>query len=431
MNKTQLLIVAATALASTLPALGADFQVGSNTTIDLSGLIAVGVKNSEVTNLAPGDTRPVQSEWRINDNTSRFIFSGATVLNSDWKIIFRVESRFVVNACPYMELAPGLYQNGKIPVSTGDATGWADGDSWAGVATPIGSFVFGKSTLYYLDGLCMDYFGVNGPGESYRAWDGNGLGVFNLLSNVGSNIIPIPTMDITRSSNVVRYDSVKAAGFDLTLAYTKNPGGQENTVGETAFGRPYENGGTTWARVRSNHGPFTACASCLNRVVQGGVNSGLTADILNAVLPAGFVKGPMDTHATRYGVGYSLPMGLKFGAVYDTTAVDNGILGTTLTAKRSVLEVPVRYSWGPHAVYVTYNKAGSTTNIANSGATQMTYGYDVALSKRVFVGAFFTTLSNQANGNYQPFLANTVLGGTGPGVGENWHQFSVDLNYWF
>jgi hypothetical protein len=133
----------------------------------------------------------------------------------------------------------------------------------------------------------------------------------------------------------------------------------------------------------------------------------------------------------RFSAGYTLPMGFKFGVVYDSTAIENGIAGTTLQAKRSIVEVPLRYAWGPHAVYVTYNKAGNTTNIPNSGATQITYGYDIALAKRVFLGAFFTTLSNQANGSYAPFLSGTVLGGSAPMTGENWHQFSIDINYWF
>jgi predicted porin len=236
-------------------------------------------------------------------------------------------------------------------------------------------------------------------------------------------------MQITRAQTTIRYDSPNLYGLDFTAGYTKNPYRSPNNSQPAQSGRSYEDGGTWWERVRYNNGKFTAFASKLDVVLQGGYNNSLQGTYLNAVLP-GFIQGPLDTHAYRGGAGYTID-GFKFGAVYDHTAVDNGIIGTNLRASRGVLEIPLSYSWGDNAVYATYNRAGNTSNIDHSGATQWDFGYDYAFTKRIFAGVFLTLLSNQANGNYVPFLSSTTIGGTAPGTGENFRQISFDINYWF
>jgi hypothetical protein len=52
-------------------------------------------------------------------------------------------------------------------------------------------------------------------------------------------------------------------------------------------------------------------------------------------------------------------------------------------------------------------------------------------AKNTYVGLFYTSLKNGANGAYTPYLTNTALGGTGPRPGEGFRQLSLDLNYWF
>ena len=444
MKRLQFALVAATALVTTLPSLGADFQVGDKSSLSVGGLFAVGLKDSAVTNIQPGDTRKPTSEIGIIDNTSRVIIAGATEFAPGWKAIFNVESRFTTNVSPIDPLMPGLPATMAQQYTAGNMTGWANGETWAGLSSPYGRLVMGKTTFYYLDGLNMDYFGVAGPGEGYRAWDGNGLGVFNMLSQVGTSIklggqaiggLPIATMQIDRAQNALRFDSVNIHGFDFTLAYSKNPFGEQNTAGQTNYGRPYEDGGTFWGRVRYNNGPFTAFASMLSNVIQGGNNNSTQAIFLNqafqGVVNGNIIQGPLDTHAYRFGAGYLLPGNVRVGFVYDNTSVANGVIGTTQTAQRSVLEIPVSYGWGANRAYLTYNKAGNTSNLANSGATQVTVGYDYAFTKKMFAGIFFTQMTNESNGNYQPFLSSTVLGNSAPATGENWHQISIDINYWF
>lgn len=411
MKKQLLVVAAASAFASTLPVQAADFQVGSGTTLTLSGLIAVGVKGTEVTDTA----LPKKQEMRVDDNTSRFIIAGNSEIAPGYKVIFRCESRFTVDTRPGAALAPGS------TLTVANATGLADGDTWGGIATPVGSFVFGKSALYYQDSMDAGYLGLPGPGEGYRAWDAQGLAFFNLLSQVGvttkTTSALVATLGITRSQNVMRFDSVAWKGLEFTLAFSKNPSGDE-THYASAPGTLYASGGTWYGRVKYNDGGFSAVASVLDQQVQGATYT-----------PAS-TAGPMNTHAYRLAAGYRWQSGFKIGAVYDVTGIDNAAAGIA-TAKRGVVSVPASYSWGRHAVYATYTSANAAGNIADNGAKQYNLGYDYALTKRAFAGIFYTNLKDDANGVYTPFLTNTALGGTAAGKGEGYKQVGICLNYWF
>ncbi|MES2259999.1 MAG: porin [Pseudomonadota bacterium] len=408
MQKKIIATAVALAAAAPLAAQAVDFAVGSSTNLSINGLFAVGLKNGEVSNT----TRAVKNEIRIDDNTSRLIFSGNTDLGQGIKAIFRVESRFTTDTRPSTPLIPGSASN------VASATGWADGDTYAGIAGSFGSIYFGKSTLYYADTLSMPYLGIKGAGEGYRAWDGNGLATFNLLSEVGTKGGNFTTFGITRSQNVLRWDSAPVNGFDGSVAYTKNAAGDENHFGCAGCAVDYASGGTWYGRLRYNGGPLTASLSAFNTKVQG------------AAVAAPYV-GPLDKTGVRAGVGYTFDTGLKLGLVYDNTKVKNGIPGVAQDAKRGVIELPASYSWGPHAAYVTYTRAGNTSNLDASGARQFNLGYDYMLGKNTFAGVMFTRFKNDSNGGYAPFLTGSALGATSPRPGEGFRQLSFDVNYWF
>ncbi|HTS01330.1 MAG TPA: porin, partial [Thermoanaerobaculia bacterium] len=116
------------------PALG--FYVGSFTNVSISGLLAVGLKESEVTNTSrPG----MSSETRLDDNTSRLIIASTSKIANGWNVIFRIESRFQADVRP---VDPAYNNNNLIGTATyhtGDVTGWADGDTWGGISSPYGS----------------------------------------------------------------------------------------------------------------------------------------------------------------------------------------------------------------------------------------------------------------------------------------------------
>ena len=223
--------------------------------------------------------------------------------------------------------------------------------------------------------------------------------------------------------------------------YTKNPGGDElklGAAGVTAVS--YESGGTWGGRVRYNNGGFSAIVSFLDQQPQGSAFSA--------------------THGLRAGAGYFFKQGplagFKFGLEYDKTSIDAPLGGYTAlavvglpalgnqAASRTVFSVPVQYQWGKHGVYATYTRAGNTSSISDTGSTQTNLGYDYALTKRAFLGLYYTNLKNDAKGIYAPFLSGSALGGSAPNygnatgpaglpvtTGEGYRQIALCLNYWF
>jgi len=412
------LVAAASALAA-LPSWGQGIQVTGATNITISGLLAAGFKNSEITQGNAAADRHVASETRVDDNTSRLILASTSKITEGWNVIFRIESRFNSDIRP-------VYQASAY-------NGWAVGDTWGGVSSPYGSIVMGKSTLYYTDTISAGYLAptLEAPGEGYRIWDDNGLASFNMLSGWMSGtataagvFTPVANNKImgnSRSSNVFRYDSItlKPTGADLldfSLAWSKQPQGDENRYVSLANGSTYEGGGTIYGRVRYNGYGFSASASYIDQKPQGVLSTAAGSEL----------------KAMRLGVSYKW-QGLKFGVVHDNATQTNGIntAGVLSDAKRSVIEVPVSFSFGDHGVYATYSIAGKTSSYADTGAKQLNFGYDYALTKRAFLGVFYTKIDNDKSANYGPFLAGTVFGGTIVGTGESFRQVGINLNYWF
>src|SRR5664280_2060699 len=413
------------------PALG--FYVGSFTNVSIAGLLAVGLKESEVTNTSrPG----MNSETRLDDNTSRLIITSTSKIANGWNVIFRIESRFQADVRP---VDPAYNNNNLIGTATyhtGDVTGWADGDTWGGISTPYGSLVFGTSTVYYTDTINVGYLGLPaGPGETQRIWDANGLGTFNILDQVtpttkaGVAYASLFTLGNTRSRNVVRYNSNNYNGFDFQLAWSQNLTGDELhyvAPGTAGYARSYSNGLGLYGTARYNKGPLSVQVSAVEQRITGGVYT-----------PAA-QAGPPDLLAYRAGASYTLPIGLRLGVVYDHTQYDNYAFSSPAStvadtaAKRDAWMIPVSYAFGPHAFYVSYGLAGKTTSQADTGATQWNVGYDYALTKRAFVGLWYTSLKNDKNAHYTPFLSGYTFGPSINSVaGENWWQLGLNLNYWF
>ena len=410
-------VVAAAAAITALPTQAADFQVGTGTTFSISGFLALGLKNATVDN----SSRPgLKSETRIDDNTSRIAFNGSSKIADGWNAVFSINSRFTTDVRPGDAVLAG------VPVA--NASGWADDDTWAGISSPYGRIIMGKNSFYWGDTVGLPHIApsLDAPGENYRVWDVQGLSTFTILDQA----ISIPkagvitnayTLGITRSRNVIRYDSPNLGGVDFALAYTKNAVGGENwypsmvtpgTSGTTTYARSYEEGQTTYARVRYNKNGFSLIASMLEQKLQGGTYTNTA------------YNGPLDVSAVRVGGSYKFASGVKVGLVMDTTTMANGIApinsginsyGQTVgDAKRTAYEIPVSYAWGDHMVHFTYAKAGNVSDAAATGASQMNFVYDYALNKKTFIGFVYTKLKNDTNGRYNPFLTSSSFGASAP-----------------
>ncbi len=448
--KIRFAVVAATAALAALPSFAqTTVGVSSSTNITIGGLIAMGLKNSEISQGNAATARPTANETGVYDNTSRFVISSTSKITDGWTVFMRIESRMPMNVRPGDALlsTPGTVVGNTnlsgtgVNLATNGATGWADGDTWAGIGTPYGNFYAGHMHLYVTDGLSVGYLSptLEHPGEGYRVWDVQALGIFNLMDTYmtgkqdGVSLLAKQnTLSITRSRNVMKWDSITfkpdaASMLNFSLAYSKNAAGPQYSYISAANGTAYEGGSTIFGKALYNGYGFSAMGLYLDQKFQGGSASISTLGVPSAA--------NTELKAMRLGLSYKWD-GIKVGVLYDNTSMVNGGLNAAGAvigdSGRTAIQIPVSYSWGDHGVYATYTMAGKTASQDNTAATQLTFAYDYALTKRAFLGVALTTINNDARVNYQGFLTGySAFGNSSLSYGESWRQLSLSLNYWF
>lgn len=104
--------------------------------------------------------------------------------------------------------------------------------------------------------------------------------------------------------------------------------------------------------------------------------------------------------ATRFGFGFK-PEAQPFelGVVYEKTTDNLGVASANLYG-HNALYLSGKYNIGNDAIKLGYVKAGTLGAVANSGARQVSVGYDHGLSKRTKLYALYTKISNGEGINY-------------------------------
>jgi predicted porin len=374
----------------------------SNVTI--SGLVKAGWESYKITSCTTGFS--CNNESRVSDQSSRIIFNVLEDLGGGLKAWAQIDSRYA------NDLGGGAIGSGN--------TGVGFMGNW-------GKFTIGRWDVHY---------GEFGAIESNRAGSLQTYaapGIMSQVSGRAAAAIALTTVaNGTRTPNILMWDSPNWNGFTARLAYTTSYAAGEGTgVGVSGRGNP--GGGSAWTgALRYNNGPWTAGVSYWN------------ADSESRV----FSTRLNDQRSWRAWVGYTFAMGLKLGFGWDRSSVDNHFQGYASTvgagtARRHAWFVPVSYSFGPHAVYGTYARAGhaSGSNIAPSTggdykAHQWTIGYDYAFSKRTSAGVFYTKLNNHRNaantagGAYDMFGLG-ANGATATARGEGARQIYIGMAHSF
>ena len=128
-----------------------------------------------------------------------------------------------------------------------------------------------------------------------------------------------------------------------------------------------------------------------------------------------------DESASRLGFGFK-PEGKPFEvtAVYEKTTDNLGALGANVNG-HSAAYLGAKYMMGSNAVKLGYAKAGTLSSVTDSGASQVTVGYDHGLSKNTKLYALYSKITNGKGINYgfsqNSGAANTTSGfGTSPSV---------------
>jgi len=397
------LIAAAIAGLVAVPAL-------AQTNVTISGHLRAGYDNYSVKDCQiASDCR---SESKFSDQNSRIIFNIVEDLGGGLKAWGQLDSRFTVDQ-------GGQSANGAI-------NWWAQGNTGMGLMHSS----WGKVTLGHWDVYYNEFERNLGLPRAQPLQYNLGLGIMSQVATTAGGGATSTTVGTgTRTSNLLMWDSPNWNGFTGTLAYSTNPAAiaNEGTGVTTAANNGNAGGGYAWtAAIRYNNGPWAA----------GYAHWSSESENQQEVTATGAnVAAINNLRGDRIWLGYSFAMGLKLGFGYDWSRNDNAAAGalTTTNQKRSAWYLPVSYSWGPHAVYASYARAGDTSNDMglSTGASAWNIGYDYAFSKRTSMGIYYTSLSNKSGGNYNLF-SNAGNGSTPVSAGgAGFTGLGADARQWY
>jgi predicted porin len=136
--------------------------------------------------------------------------------------------------------------------------------------------------------------------------------------------------------------------------------------------------------------------------------------------------------ATRLGFGFK-PEGFELGVVYEKTT-DNLGAGQVNLNGHNAFYVSGKMNIGMSAVKLAYTKAGvlgtGAVQVVDSGASQVSVGYDHGLSKRTKLYALYTRISNGKGINYG-FSQSTAAATSNAGFGTSPSAISLGLKHTF
>ena len=386
----------------------------AQTNVTISGKFVGGYDNYSVKDCqVASDCR---SESRFSDQSSRIIFNIVEDLGGGLKAWGQLDSRFQVDT------------GGSNAAGTNQ---WASGNTGMGLMhASWGKVTLGRWDVHYDE--IWKYIGGNRAGSQQTNL---GDGLMSQVATTAGGAATAQTVGFaTRTANLLMWDSPNWNGFTGRLGYSTNPTANEGTGVTSAVNSGNAGGGYAWsAALRYNNGPWTAGYSHYASESENQQNVAATGANVAAV---------NNLTGDRIWLGYTFAMGLKLGFAYDWSRNDNAAAGalTTTNQKRGAWYLPVSYSWGPHAIYAQYARAGDTSNDMglDTGASAWNIGYDYAFSKRTSMGIYYTALSNKSGGNYNLKSVGgsgaTAIGAGGAGttgLGADARQWYIGMAHSF
>jgi predicted porin len=368
----------------------------AQTNVTIGGVIQADLKDYSIGNSA----RNTAHEIRIDDDyTSRFWLTGSEDLGGGNSAIFYVQNRL----------------NTDVASTIGDGNGLSNGDSYLGLKGNWGQATIGKHTMMDGEGSATE-FGPNGQ----PALPTSMFATKSVLSFVGNT-----GLTVTRVVNSVMYKSPVFSGFSGSIGIgASGSNATEGTIpaAGAAVGAAgdYSNGSQFFIKGNYTNGPIYLNLAYWKTTVEGR--------------PATVTAATADQSQIRLSGSYLLPGGFKIGAQYDRATLSSvgrvaGVGGADQT--RNAWEIPVSYTFGPSTVLASYARAGDISRIANSGTKMWVLGYDHALSKRTNIGVFYSKLSNDAAGLYQPYKSGTSSNGSTLLAGESASILALSVKHTF
>jgi predicted porin len=342
----------------TLTALSAVFLAAGVAQADDSGITIGGrlevgaeyVKAGDATNGSPS-----AKQKRLSSNSSYVRIRGTENLGANGlKALWQIES--------------GIPQDGSAP------TAWASRNSGVGLEGQFGTVIAGQWDTPYKNisnGPDLDVFLSLGM-ESFQTIIGNGARTGGADTNFAFD---------RRQRNVVQYWSPNLSGFSGRLAAG---------TGEDAINRGRMLSGAAMYR----NGPFYIAAA--HEIHKNYQSSGKDD---KGTRVAGSVKfGPVTVNAIGERLQYEPVTGdikrnaWSLGSIYQ---IGSGSLRAQYVKANSGSG-----SAPPNCATLTQCKAGNVSNLAESGAKQLTFGGTYGFSKRTNLYTYYTKIDNEKNGTY-------------------------------
>jgi predicted porin len=404
-----------------LAVLGAFAASSAQAQVTIGGVAQINVKNYKLGNT----TRPATNELRVDDDyTSRFWLTGTEDLGGGNAALFYIENRI----------------NLDVNNISGVGNGLANGDTFVGLKGAWGQLTAGKHSFIYGEGLLTEALAANG---TLTAMPSSMWASLTIMDQAGGYL------EVSRINNSIMYRLPgNLGGFNGALGFSTNGGGNEGTLACTGNGNTNivsGNGMNAGGTAAST----TSTTTCPTLTTQGGVTNTKYSEGREYFIKGGYANGPInvnlmyvnnevegrngtDRSQARLHGFYKFPFGLKAGLIVDkssTQAVTAGTGGTHVT--RTAWALPVSYVMGNNQFIAEYAKAGDLSSASNTGAKMYSLGYDYALSKRTNVGVYYSKLTNNTAGVYQPFLAGTGATGSALAAGESATTFGLGLKHVF
>lgn len=213
-----------------------------------------------------------------------------------------------------------------------------------------------------------------------------------------------------RDGDVVAYTSPEMAGLTLAVAYVV--GAEQNTAATV------NQGSATSAAAMYKVGDLSAN---LGYEVHsfGSTGSGTLAG----------TDGQKET-AMKLGVGYKMDA-LYLSAIYEKTS--DTLAAGSAKYDHNVVNVAAKYDLSSNnTVKLSYSKASEINSVADTGATQLSLGFDHKLAKTTSVYALYTALTNGDAISYSLADAGSTGGGfAATGNGSKVSAMAVGVKHAF
>jgi len=331
----------------------------------------------------------------MSDGSSRIILSGTEDLGGGMAAIFQIDNRFNGNDGTSSQ-AYGVSPQGLL----------AGGNTFVGAKGGFGQLVFGNLDTHYGKGL--DEFGARATSL--------GASSTSLLDYIGASAIAVTS----RTKNVIRYNTPVMSGFSAQVDYSTAPfaieGGTNYQTSTTLTTINPGKGQASHAEVNYRQGPIFAGISIWDAKVE---------NVTNAVALAPTAKSGEES-MKLYG-SYDLGIA-KIGAQYDDSKLK---FGSAADQKRKASHIAVTAPVGPGAVLFQYSKAQGISGQSNTGATQVSIGYDYSLSKRTTVGVNYSKINNESAATYQFFTGTALQGSPATSRGTDTSMFYAGVRHAF